>query len=264
MILPRIVRSGSTSSRCWAPPRATRKPLITSSNTSSAPVSSASRRSFARKPSDGAHQSHVGRVGLADDRRELAERQRLRVVPRDDHRVGRLRMGHARRRRYALGRKPRPGLGQQPVHVPVVGAGELEDPVAAGGGARKPQGAHRGLGPRRGHSNHLGARHALDDLRGQGRLGLRRSTEARAGGGSRAHGRDDLGVSVPRHERPPREHPVDVAVAVHVDQLRALAACDEYRIAADGAHRADRRVHPTREQLHRLGVGRGRTRLGPA
>ena len=38
MTLPRIVRSGVTPSRSCAPPRATRKPEITSSKTSSAPL----------------------------------------------------------------------------------------------------------------------------------------------------------------------------------------------------------------------------------
>ena len=52
-ILPRMVRSGRTPKRSCAPPRATRKPVITSSKTSSAPLASQSRRSASRNPGSG-------------------------------------------------------------------------------------------------------------------------------------------------------------------------------------------------------------------
>ena len=55
-ILPRIVRSGVTPKRSCAPPRATRKPVITSSKTSSAPAASQSIRSASRKPGAGGTQ----------------------------------------------------------------------------------------------------------------------------------------------------------------------------------------------------------------
>ena len=48
-----IVRSGSTPASSWAPPRETRKPVITSSKISSAPFSSASSRSPSRNPQAG-------------------------------------------------------------------------------------------------------------------------------------------------------------------------------------------------------------------
>ena len=41
----------------------------------------------------------------------------------------------------------RAGVGQQAVHVAVVGARELQDRVAAGGGSRQADRAHRRLGP---------------------------------------------------------------------------------------------------------------------
>jgi hypothetical protein len=44
-----------------------------------------------------------------------------------------------------------------------------------------------------------------------------------------------VGVAV--DERAPRAHVVHVAVAVDVDELGALGAVDEDRVAADGAHR---------------------------
>ena len=49
MILPSEVRSGSTPSRAWAPPRATRKPLMTSSKIRTAPCCVQSSRRRCRK-----------------------------------------------------------------------------------------------------------------------------------------------------------------------------------------------------------------------
>src|SRR4051794_3756685 len=54
MILPRVVRSGVTPNIACAPPRPTRKPVITSSKTSSAPWRSVTWRSCSRKPGVGA------------------------------------------------------------------------------------------------------------------------------------------------------------------------------------------------------------------
>src|SRR3546814_6670015 len=53
--------------------------------------------------------------------------------------------------------------------------------------------------------------------------------------------------------RPPGADVVDVAVAVHVEQERALRALREERFAADRAERAYRLVHAARHQ--RLGAG---------
>ena len=142
---------------------ATRKPVITSSKTSSAPGRVrvlAQQRAGSRAPAapgpcwpgSGSHRSRP------TSRSASAASTALAVVPR------------ARRpcpppapsvtpgaRRDALRGQARAGLGEQPVHVAVVGAGELQDLVAAGGGAREPDRAHRRLGARRGHAHHLGA-----------------------------------------------------------------------------------------------------------
>ena len=53
---------------------------------------------------------------------------------------------------------------------------------------------------------------------------------------------EDVGVGVAEDERAPRADVVDVAVAVHVDELGAQSALDEDRVAPDGAHRPHRRV----------------------
>ena len=52
-IFPSTVRSALISNRSCAPPRAIRKPVITSSKTSSAPEASQRSRSASRKPGAG-------------------------------------------------------------------------------------------------------------------------------------------------------------------------------------------------------------------
>ena len=59
----------------------------------------------------------------------------------------------------------------------------------------------------------------------------------------------DSRVGVAVDQRAPRAHPVDVAIAVDVEQLGALGALDEDRVAADRAHRAHRRVDAARQDV---------------
>ena len=81
MILPSTVRSGVTPSRCWAPPRATRKPgdhLVEHEQRARCVGGLAQER---EEPRLGRDQAHVGRVGLAQERGHLAAR-RGRAPPR--------------------------------------------------------------------------------------------------------------------------------------------------------------------------------------
>ena len=80
--------------------------------------------------------------------------------------------------------------------------------------------------------------------------------------GRRDDRREHRGVGVAEDERPPRAHVVDVVVAVDVDDLGAVAALDEDRVAADGAHRAHRRVDAAGQALQRAGVELGRAGVG--
>ncbi len=57
-------------------------------------------------------------------------------------------------------------------------------------------------------------------------------------------GREHCRVGMPVDQRPPRADVVDVAVAVDVDHLGALAARDEQRIAPDRAHRPHGELTP--------------------
>ena len=66
----------------------------------------------------------------------------------------------------------------------------------------------------------------------------------------RAH---DAGMRVAEDRRSPRADVVDVALAVGVAHVRALAAREEARRAADGAKRAHRRVDAARNRALRTG-----------
>ena len=162
------------------------------------------------------------------------------IVPGHDHRAGRLRRSHPRAAGDGQRRQARAGLGEQAVGVAVVGAGELDHDLAAGHGAGEPHRAHRRLGAGAGHPQHLHRGDAVDDLLGQLDLGRGRRSVAGPAGGGLADGRDDLGVGVAEDQRPPGADPVDVAIAVDVDQLATLAALDEDRLAVDLPHRPHR------------------------
>src|SRR5690242_16613242 len=58
-------------------------------------------------------------------------------------------------------------------------------------------------------------------------------------------------MRVSQGERPPREHVVNVAIAVDVPQIRALPTRDEARDAADGAKGAHRAIDATGNHLLR-------------
>ena len=75
-------------------------------------------------------------------------------------------------------------------------------------------------------------------------------------------GLEHLGVRVAEDQGPPRADVVDEAVAVDVDQLRALAAVDEERVAPDRAHRAHRRVDAAGQARQRAPVELGRAAVG--
>ena len=111
MTLPNVLRSGVTSSSSCPPPRATRKPVITSSRISRAPTRSHSARSPLRNPALGGDEAHVGGDRLDDHAGGLLVELRHDVVGRDD-RVGHRRLGDARRPGQAEGSQPGAGLGQ--------------------------------------------------------------------------------------------------------------------------------------------------------
>ncbi len=130
----------------------------------------------------------------------------------------------------------------------MVGAGELDHDLAAGDGARQADRAHRRLGPGAGHPHHLDRREA------RRRPPRPAATSAAVAApklvprfGRLDHRRDHRRLGVAEDQRAPGADPVEVAVAVDVEQLAALAALDEDRVAADLPHRPHRRVDAARQ-----------------
>ena len=66
-------------------------------------------------------------------------------------------------------------------------------------------------------------------------------------------GGDDRRMGMPQDQRSPRADVVDVAVAVEVVEIGALAALEKNRLAADAAKRPGRAIHAAGHQL--LGAG---------
>src|SRR4029079_19371261 len=82
-------------------------------------------------------------------------------------------------------------------------------------------------------------------------LHLRRRAVARPARDGGAQCLDDRRMRVSQRERPPGEHVVNVAIAVHVPQIRALPPRDEARDAADGAKGAHGTIDAARDQFLR-------------
>ena len=127
-----------------------------------------------------------------------------------------------------------PADDEQRIDVAVVAAGELDDQVAAGEPAREPDGAHRRLGAAGDEPHHLDRRHRVDDHFGE--LAFRVRTARRSWSRcltAASDGFDHARVAVAEDHRPPRADEVEVAVAVEVEEVRAVGAGDEQRAAAD-------------------------------
>ena len=205
---------------------------------SSAPVRVGALAQQLQETGRGRDDAHVGGDRLGDDRGQRVALGRLADGASASFQ-GTITVGAGGGLRYAgaggdaLGRKARSGLGEQAVDVAVIRACELEDQLAAGDRACQPDRAHRRLGARRGHPQHLDGGHARGDLarRAAPRPRSARRRWSRAGGAR--HRLDHVRIGVPEHERAPRAHPVDVLVAVDVGQRGARAGRDEDRVAAD-------------------------------
>ena len=259
MTLPKQVRSASMPYSSWAPPRATRKPVMTSSKISSAPTRSHSARSAARKPSAGGDEAHVGGDGLEDDRGDVVG-EGGDVVEGHDRGVGHRGRRDPHRVGQAEDRQRRTGLGQEGVAVAVVVAGELHQPVAAGVAAGEADGRHRRLGARAHQPDLLHRRDASADLLGQQDLPLGGRAIARAPGRGVLDGGDDGGVGVAGDDRPVALDEIEVLGALDVPDPCAVGALDEVRGAPDGAEGPDGRVDAAGDPGLGPGVERG---VGP-
>src|SRR5256885_16439386 len=95
----------------------------------------------------------------------------------------------------------------------VIPAFELDDQVAAGGGARDPQGTHRRLGPAVDEPDPLDRRHSSFDQLGEADLARAGDAEGTSRLGGMLDRVDDARIGVAEHERAERTDVVDVPAA---------------------------------------------------
>jgi hypothetical protein len=114
--------------------------------------------------------------------------------------------------------------------------------IAAGEAAREADGAHGRLGAGGDQAHHLQPRQQPRQQFGHLDLGFRRRAESQSPHYGVLHRLDHLGMGVAQHQRAPGADVVDVALAVGVPHIRAFAAREEARRAADRAEGAHWRI----------------------
>ena len=238
---------------------------MTSSKTSSAPVASRAVAQQLEEPAPRRDEAHVGRVGLGEDRADSCSATARLTASGSFHGTTIVAAAALRARRGWPGSPASPGPSRPRragLHVPVVGAGELQDLLAPRRRARQADRAHRRLGARRRHPDHLHRRHASPTSSAS-------STSAAVGApndvpfaAAAADRGQHLGWAWPWISGPHEQHPVDVRVAVDVDDLRAVRVLDEQRVAPDRAHGPHRRVHASGQDLERPAVQLRRPSVG--
>ena len=223
-----------------------------------------SARSPSRNPALRHHEIHVAGDRLDDDGRDLrrgSPRTRPRragkvVVGRDDRQLGDARR-HAGGGRLSERERARARLHEQAVAVAVIAALELEDLRAtrdsrARGAARTSSLRCRTTRAAPSRSTAGVARASpASSISSLGRRAERQAAHRRF-----LHRPHDGGMRMAEDGGSPRADVVDVALAVGVPHVGALAAREESRRSTDGAERAHGRVHAagnralrTREQL---------------
>ena len=254
MILPRVVRSGVTPNRACAPPRSTPEPGDDLVEDEQGAVGAGRIAQMLEELRCRGDDSCVRGDGLDDHCRDPAgmvdegQRDRCSVVVRQHDRRGGDGLGHAGAPGDRQGGDPGAGVHEEPVRMPVIGAGELHHEIPAGRRPRQAQRAHHRLGARGREPETLQRRHGrLDRL---AKLDLERVRGAegqpvRRGGDD---GVDDLGVGVAEDRRPPGPDVVDVATAVGIPDVRSLAALEDERRPADGTKGTHRAVDSAGEQ----------------
>ena len=247
--LPKVARSGTMPSRSAAPPRASRKPEMTSSKMRSAPCSRVSARSRSRNSRRCGSRPWFAGTGsmmtaaiccpsraksasaacFVIERQHAVQAVKASGTPAED---GRPNVA-----------SPEPAATKQVVRMSVIAAGELDDEIAPGERSRQADGAHHRLRARR-HQSHLldsGVRgdHALRQLD----LRRARRAEGHSVTGGLCDRFDDGGMSVAQYQRAPGADQIEITAAVAVGQMRSAAADEEKRRATDRAERPHGRVH---------------------
>src|SRR6267143_4046603 len=126
---------------------------------------------------------------------------------------------------------------------------ELDDQLAAGGGARDPQSAHRRLGPAVDEPDPLDRRHSCLDQLGEADLARPRDPKRASRFGRVLDGLDNIPIGVAEQERTERTDVVDVPARGLVPDKCPLAADEDRWLASDRPISADGTVHPARKKV---------------
>ena len=127
--------------------------------------------------------------------------------------------------------------------MPVIAALEFDDIFPLGEGPRQANGRHGGFSAGADQAQHLDGGHGLGDHFRQLSFRRRAGAEACACARGRLDGAHHYGRSVAQNERPPGADIINVAIAIGIEQIRALAAHNHRRRAAHRAEGTHRRVH---------------------
>ena len=133
----------------------------------------------------------------------------------------------------------------------VVMPGKLDNLVPPCKGPGHAQCAHGGLRARIDKSQEFHAWHEVHHQTGELQLQRARSAEARAAARSICNGAHNTRGRMPQQQRPERQRIIDIAIAVHVNQIGALSTRNEERLPAYGSKGARRGINSARQQLLR-------------
>ncbi len=219
-------------------------------------------RDFAQalqEPRVGQQHAHVADHRLDDDCRDALGRRAeaafdgAQVIELGDERVLGDRLRDAGTVRHPERRRARSGPHQQRIDVPVIAAGELDDPRPSGSGAGDAQGRHGCLGTRAHQADHVHRRNGGCQPLGHVDLACRRRAETGAITQGILYGSQHLRMRMPEDHRAPRADVVEVAVAVDVPDVAPTCPLDEDGLAANGTPGADGTVDASGDAFHRPG-----------
>ena len=131
----------------------------------------------------------------------------------------------------------------------VVAALELDDLLAAGGGAGQADSAHRGFGAGAHKPDALDRRHQRPNPLAELDLQFGRRPETGSVLGHGGQNSEQPARCVAVDERPPRHDVVDVVIAVDILDIGAATTADEERRGADRLERTNRAVDATGQDL---------------
>src|SRR5260221_2157826 len=195
------------------------------------------------------HEPHIANDWFEDHRRNFAgmlrkqQFNRFQIVKRQRECLLRCACWHAGAIRQSKRSNAGASLHQQHVAVTVIMSGKLDDLVASSERPCQSQCAHCGFCAAVDKANHLNRRHQLDDEFSQFSFQPCRSAKTRPASGLLTDRFDNYLWRVAQNQWSPAQHIVDIAVAVHVPNIRSAGMIDEQWIAPYAAKSANGRIY---------------------